>query len=333
MVNTSSSTADLKETVPGTIPEQNRNAGGRSGIPIIFVHQGYSFYLEYTLRQAAHSNPDSPVHLLGDPENNRFPFLIHHNVSDLFNPETDRFKSVYQHDSPNHYDYEQFCFLRWYLVKELMRREGYQQVFVADSDVMIYSNMTHYVNQAGLTKYQAAYNVGVDYQWVRSASGHSSYWSLEGISRFCDLMSNLYTEPRLVTFTDQIRAEKIIKNDRAGISDMTALYIFYEEENSQIRNLSACQNGSAFDHNILMATNYDLDEYEFGLGRKKIVIKNGHPVAYNVLLKKEIVLHTLHFQGNSKNIIHRYYTGGGLLGNKALRELRFRASVLYHMVK
>ncbi|KAA9356711.1 hypothetical protein [Larkinella humicola] len=333
MINTSPTSIDLKETVPGTTQEQNKKSGGRSGIPIIFVHQRYSFYLEYTLRQAAHSNPDSPIHLLGDVENNRFPFLIHHNVSDLLNPETDWFKSVYQHQSPNHYDYELFCFVRWYLVKELMRREGYRQVFVADSDVMIYSDITHYVNQAGLTKYQAAYNIGVDYQWVRSASGHSSYWTWEGISQFCNLMSNLYTEPRFMTFMDQIRAEKIIKNDRAGISDMTALYIFYEEENAKIRNLSACQNGSAFDHNISMATNYDLDEYEFGLGRKKIVIKNGHPVAYNVLLKKEIVLHTLHFQGNSKNIIHRYYTGGGLLANKTFRELRFRASVLYHMVK
>ncbi|WP_138991941.1 hypothetical protein [Larkinella sp. C7] len=333
MINTSPSSADLKETVPGTTRDQNQKSGGRSGIPIIFVHQHYSFYLEYTLRQAAHSNPDSPIHLLGDADNNRFPFLIHHNVSDLLNSETDWFKSVYQHQSPNHYDYELFCFVRWYLVKELMRREGYQQVFVADSDVMIYSDISHYVNQAGLTKYQAAYNVGVDYQWVRSASGHSSYWTWEGISQFCDLMSNLYTLPRFITFMDQIRAEKIIKNDRAGISDMTALYVYYEEENSRIRNLSACLNGSAFDHNISMATNYDLDEYEFGLGRKKIVIKNGHPVAYNLLLKKEIILHTLHFQGNSKNIIHRYYTGGGLLGNKALREIRFRASVLYHMVR
>lgn len=333
MINTTTTSTTLNETVPGTIDGIIKESGERSGIPIIFIHQHYSFYLEYTLRQAVHSNPDSPIHLIGDPENNQFPFVIHHNISDFLNQDTDFFKSVYQHQSPNHYDYELFCFIRWYLVKELMEREGYRQVFVADSDVMIYTDITDYVNQTSLNNSLAAFNLGVDYQWVRSASGHSSYWTWEGINQFCELMTDLYTEQRYITFMDQIRAEKVIKNDRAGISDMTALYIFYEEKNAQIRNLSECTDGAAFDHNISMATNYNLDEYEFALGRKKIVIKNGHPVAYNVVLKKDINLHTLHFQGNSKNIVHRYYTGGGMLTNRTFRELRFQASVLYHMVR
>ncbi|MGA0558590.1 hypothetical protein ACO2Q8_18155 [Larkinella sp. VNQ87] len=316
------------------VTENSTNkASRRSGIPIVFVHQRYSYYLEFTLRQAAYSNPDSPIHLLGDEENNRFPFIKHHLIADYRSSDADRFKQVYIHNSPNSYDYELFCFVRWYLVKELMRREGYTEVFVADSDVMIYANLSTYVREAGLQNYIAAFNVGVDYQWVRSSSGHSSYWTWEGINRFCDLAIDLYTEPRLMAFMDQIRAEKIIKNDRAGISDMTALYVFYEEETGRIRNLSESVNGGAFDHNICMATNFNLDEYEFGLGRKKIVMKQGRPIAYNVILKQEIILHTLHFQGNSKNIVHRYYTGKGLLGNKLFREMRFKASVLYHMVK
>ncbi|MRS62558.1 hypothetical protein [Larkinella terrae] len=198
---------------------------------------------------------------------------------------------------------------------------------------MIYSDITDYANKTGLNTQIAAFNVGSDYQWVRSASGHSSFWTMEGIEQFCELAIQLYTEPRFITFMDQIRSEKIIKNDRAGISDMTALYVFYEEKMPMIRNLSECLNGAAFDHNISMATNYNLDEYEFGLGRKKIVIKDGFPYSYNVFLKKKILLHTLHFQGNSKNIVHRYYTGGGLWSSKTFRELRFKASVLYHMVK
>jgi hypothetical protein len=333
MINTSKASSKSGGTVPGTVDLPSRNPSGSPGIPIVFIHQHYSFYLEYTLRQAAHSNPDSPIHLLGDEENNRFPFLIHHNIKNFLNEETAYFKSVYHHQSPNQYEYELFCFIRWYLVKELMRREGYHQVFVADSDVMIYSDITGYMNQTGMSKKSAAFNIGVDYQWVRSASGHSSFWTWEGINEFCELQAKLYTDPRFMVFMDQIRSEKIIKNDRAGISDMTALYVFYEKEQSKIRNLSECRNNSAFDHNIAMATNYNLDEYDFGLGRKKIVIKNGHPIAYNVLLNKEISLHTLHFQGNSKNIIHRYFTGDGMMGNKTFRELRFRASVLYHMVR
>ncbi|GAB3338894.1 hypothetical protein GCM10027299_51370 [Larkinella ripae] len=333
MVDTSAVQSESSITVPGISHKQTENPGHRSGIPIIFIHKGYSPYLEFTLRQVVHSNPNSPIHFLGDSTNNRFPFVIHHHISEYLNEEADHFTQVYQHTSPNQFDYELFCFVRWYVVKELMKREGFSRVFVADSDVMIYSDITAFVNRSNLDTCLAAYNIGVDHQWVRSASGHSSYWTWEGINLFCEMAINLYSEPRLMAFMDQIRAEKIIKNDSAGVSDMTALYVFYEEHRSRIQSLSECRNGSAFDHNICMATNYNLNEYEFGLGRKKIVMKNGSPVAYNKFLKQEITLHTLHFQGNSKNIIHRYYTGKGLLDNKVYRELRFRASVLYHMVK
>ncbi|GAB3275734.1 hypothetical protein GCM10027347_49210 [Larkinella harenae] len=333
MINTSPLEPEPRVTYPGTINDEMGNSGDRSGIPIIFIHKNYSPYLEFTLRQAVFSNPRSPIHLLGDTQNDRFPFLSHHLITDYLNEESDQFTKVYQHSSPNHYDYELFCFVRWYLVKELMKREGYSRVFVADSDVMIYTDITTYINHTGLDNNLAAFNVGADYQWVRSASGHSSYWSWEGINRFCQVAIGLYTDPRLMKFMEQIRAEKIIKSDRAGVSDMTALYVFYEEEPDRIRNLSECRNGAAFDHNICMATNYNLDEYEFGLGRKKIVMKEGYPVAYNVLLKQKIKLNTLHFQGNSKNIVHRYFTGHGLLASKIYRELRFQASVMYHMVK
>lgn len=333
MVNASPFESEPYTTTPGSASQQKEKSGDKTGIPIIFIHKNYSPYLEFTLRQAVHTNPKSPIHLLGDEANNRFPFLIHHHIRDFFNEETAAFTKVYDHSSPNHYDYELFCFIRWYLVKELMKRENYSRVFVADSDVMIYSDITSYFDKSDLDNCMAAFNVGADYQWVRSASGHSSFWTWEGISRFCQMAIDLYTEPRLKGFLNQIRAEKITKNDRAGVSDMTALYVFYEEETARIRNLSESRNGGAFDHNICMATNFNLDEYEFGLGRKKIVMKHGQPVAYNLVLKQEVMLHTLHFQGNSKNIVHRYFTGKGLLGNTVFRELRFQASVLYHMVK
>ncbi|MFC5408425.1 hypothetical protein ACFPMF_03840 [Larkinella bovis] len=333
MVTMSPKASESVRTVSATIDSQQIDAGNHSGIPIVFIHKNYSPYLEFTLRQAAFSNPNSPIYLLGDDQNNRFPFLIHRQIDAYENPDSDYFKKVYEHYSPNHYDYELFCFIRWYLVRELMKREGFSEVFVADSDVMIYANITEYISQTGLRNTIAAFNIGSDYQWVRSASGHSSYWTWEGIELFCKLAADLYTEPRLRTFMEQIRSEKIIKNDRAGISDMTALYVFYEQEKARIRNLSECRDDTAFDHNICMATNFNLDEYEFGLGQKKVVIKKGYPVAYNRLLKKEIRLHTLHFQGNSKKLIHRYFTANGLLARKLFREFRFLASVLYHMVR
>jgi len=309
------------------------NLVDQSVIPIVFIHQHYTPYLEFTLRQAVHTNPDSPVHLLGDEENDRFPFLIHDSIKSLRSADSARFAAVYQHDSPNQYGYELFCFERWFLVKELMARQGYQQVFVADSDVMIFSDLTDYVNQHARHNYFAAFNVGSDYQWVRSASGHSSYWTWEGINRFCELAIQLYTEPRLMAFMDKIRADKKAKNDKAGISDMTALYVFYEEFGSRILNLSQCSDNGVFDHNICMSTNYSLHEYEFRSGHKKITMQQKTPVCYNRLLHQPVTMHTLHFQGGSKNIVHRYFTGKGLFRERIFRELRYQTSRVYRTVR
>ncbi|WP_128543555.1 hypothetical protein [Larkinella soli] len=329
MEDTASPVTPAGETVfhPTEKPE------ARAGIPIIFIHQNYSPYLEFTLRQAVHTNPDSPVYLLGDPANNRFPFLIHKQINELKSADAQRFQEVYRHQSPNGYAYELFCFIRWFLVKELMQQQGYREVFVADSDVMIFSNLTRYSGETGLNTYLAGFNLGADFQWVASASGHSSYWTREGIDRFCALAIQLYTEPRLMAFMEKIRLGKIEKNDQAGFSDMTALYVYYEEYGTRVRNLSQAREGSAFDHNICMSTNFRIDEYEFEAGRKKVVMREGRPIARNRLLNQDILLHTLHFQGNSKNVVHRYYTGKGLLGSRLFRELRYQASLVYRKVK
>ena len=97
-------------------------------------------------------------------------------------------------------------------------------------------------------------------------------------------------------------------------------------------NFSECAEGAVFDHNICMATNYSLHEYEFRSGHKKVMMQQGHPVCHNVLLGRPVTMHTLHFQGGSKNIVHRYFTGKGLTGERIFRELRYRTSLLYRKV-
>ena len=47
-------------------------------IPIVFIHRGYSDYMEYSLRQARAAVPDgTEIFLLGDRNNDRFDFVNH----------------------------------------------------------------------------------------------------------------------------------------------------------------------------------------------------------------------------------------------------------------
>jgi len=306
----------------------------QAGIPMLFVHQQDSPYLSFTLAQAQHANPQSPIHLIGDEHNQHYTQVFHHLIDRLKDPDAQAFIKAYRHHSTNHYDYELFCFLRWFLIRALMREWDYRSVFVADSDVMVYAELSRHARRIGLgNTCMAAFNIGVDHRWVQSASGHSSYWTWEGINLFCQFLLELYTTPEGTARLEGVLQQKQEIRDAVGVSDMTALYLFYERYSSQITNLSRCLDGSTFDHNIGMGTNYDIEEFETQRGRKRIWMLEGHPVCYNRQQDCLINMLSLHFQGGYKNVVHRYYTGKGLWHRRVWREMRFQASRFYRFLR
>lgn len=109
-------------------------------LPIVFIHKGYSDYMEYSLRQAKYSNPDSELILLGDEANDRFDFITHVNMKNYSSSAND-FAKFYKHYSTNPYHYELFCIQRWFILNEYMNEKNIDKCFVCDTDVMIYSNI------------------------------------------------------------------------------------------------------------------------------------------------------------------------------------------------
>ena len=81
--------------------------------PIVFIHTGYSDYMEYSLRQAKHTNPDTEIILLGDDVNDRFPFVTHVNIKDYFNGASE-FAKIYKHYSTNPYSYNSRVSSEWH---------------------------------------------------------------------------------------------------------------------------------------------------------------------------------------------------------------------------
>lgn len=304
-----------------------------SPVPIVFVHEGYSFYLEFSLRQARHTNPDSPLHLIGDARNNRFPFVQHLPVSSLIEQDYRHFGEVYTHASPNQLRYELFCFRRWFLLRELMHRQQYLLAFMADSDVMIYDQLAHSASRMIRQSCLAAYNSGADCDWVNSASGHSSFWTREGIDQFCQFLLRIYSHPDYRPLLDTIRSQNHLVTNEAGISDMTALYLFMKQQRGKILNLSKFRRGRAFDHNVGTATNYNLCEYALDHGIKRIVwLEQNTPVCFNKLCQQPVLMVTLHFQGPTKRVIHRHYVGDDLQLLRFYREARLQIANGYYRV-
>lgn len=303
-------------------------------MPIVFVHRNKHFYLNFTLRQAKLSNPASSVYLIGNQVKAAYPMIECIPIESLPAESSTYFANCYEHVSPNPFDYELFCFQRWFIVHEFMQQKGYEIILAADSDIMLYGDLNELAQRMHRGNYQAAFSIGADHGWVHCASGHVSCWTRAGIANFCTFLLSLYTDALIRSDWETICANPLLNNCHVGISDMTALYLFYIRNKETILNQSVVADNQVFDHNMMMATNYEHGEYAMQ-GRVKRIkwLRNGQPIAYNQLKNTTVRMSALHFQGNSKNRIHRYYTGNDLLLQRVFRESRLQAAFMYYKAK
>jgi len=186
-------------------------------------------------------------------------------------------------------------------------------VFACDSDLMIYANL--YEDISLYKNYLACFcstHYQENFRW--SASGHISFWTLEGIKKFCAFIEEYYTTDKINILFQKVNYHNS-NNVPGGICDMTLLYLFYLENKDHIKNLLIVDNDHAFDDNINVSENYYKDEYEFNLTKKVKNIKfiNKKPYCNNLILNKDINFKVLHFQNGAKNIINNYYDADGIL--------------------
>ncbi|KAA9357520.1 hypothetical protein [Larkinella humicola] len=305
-------------------------------IPIIFVHSGYQSYLEYSLRQCRLANPASAVYLLGDEDNkNRFPFVTHVPIASLNPEKSDWFTKRYVHRSYNPEWYERLCFVRWFYVLAFMEERKLDEVFVADSDVMLYKNLDHYAAWTSRKPgQQSAYcltdhqSIG-SYSWV--ASAHSSFWTRKGIADFCAYLLKTYQ-----TTANQARLEEKWQYHQqnglaGGVSDMALLYLYETDHPGQVVNLLQPSAGpnqplrEVFDVNVSIPHNQVDNEFEMDeRSLKKVRWEHQEFVGYNRILKETCIFNSLHFQGLSKRCIHQYYQGTDLKLHQLMEEVKHR---------
>jgi hypothetical protein len=283
----------------------------KDSIPLIMTHRGYSRYLEYTLRQAKKYNRKKNVILLGD-NSNHFPFVTHCQFDDYSGPSVAAFTARYKHLSTNPYDIELYCFLRWFIIRDYMKRHDIQRAFICDTDVLLYANVNEIYN---------TFNEKEVYLMVREygnpelppppiVSGGQSFWTLTMLDRFCNFLEHFYEKyEQEIAAKMKYHLSRRQTGDNGGICDMTAVGFFYLENQSVIGNILSVKNHSTTDGTLSSSNNALQDEYEVDTNGKKFVFKKGIPFCYNPIIKEEIKFYLLHFQGPSKYLIKNYYRG------------------------
>lgn len=195
--------------------------------PIIFIHQGKANYLPYALGQAQFSCPNAQIILLGTKENQsliKSPLLknppIFPSIAD-YSVQAREFGQVYFHQSNNSYDYELFCFQRWF--------------------VLLYSP---------LIKEDYA-----DYAWAgliygqQMTSLHTAYFTQNALYAYCQLC--------LAKFKEKNTLIQLYKEKNASITGMTMAGLFSQSFVYPAQNLAHIFDSSLIENDGIYETTWE----------------------------------------------------------------------------
>lgn len=234
-------------------------------------------------------------------------------VSELGSEKFQEFQSLYVHLSPNSYEYELFCFERYFLLEEYMRQKQIEECIMSDSDVCTFVNYSI----LDFPKYEIAASC----MYYRDSSKwmivpHVTYWRKEKLMDFTEYLIKQYRDrsERLINKHTQLIESKA----SYGISDMSLMYLWVTECCKDFWNLAIEQNGQAFDVFLTSKVNCDGVPFQMMNGIKKIMFKNKLP--YFVTEDGNLLrANVLHAQGDSKKYIN-------MLVNKRYSLLEIRLS-------
>jgi len=267
-------------------PEPAKSAVIREGaVPVVFIHRGDDDYLAHSLQQAKRSSPQSDIVLIGDSDNLKYASetVQHFRIDDYFQSAA-RFAEVYKHQSGNSYDYELFCFQRWFILKEFVKANGIERCCYLDSDILLYADANH-------PEFHGFTNV-----WVMLTFNTAS--TLED---FCYLIDIYFRNPDLhdylLAYTQKLGYQ--------GLNDMVFSSLYLEHWPQYKQNLDGIFGESFFDGNIGHPLRIpEIPEEGGGVvemldGKKKVYRINGGLYA-KAGERRWIKINSLHFQAENK---------------------------------
>ena len=267
-------------------------------IPVILIHSGFQDYVNYSLNKALENNT---VYLVGDVDpninNENFKFL---KLENYINEDFSEFKNIYTHLSTNPYNFELFCFLRWFILQEFMEKNSLDLVFYIDSDVMLYVD----VNEEW-KKFEQ-----FDFTLLHRTAAVSSFITKTGIDNFKNGLLKIYRNKNSYDYK-KIESHFFTRqqfNLGGGVCDMTLLEYYHYHDSiggnpGKVGEMMVIIENSTYDHNINAEDQY----FEYENGIKKVQMINGVPYVNSRKLNKLIKFNSLHFNSGAKSLMKYYY--------------------------
>jgi hypothetical protein len=259
--------------------------------PIVFVQRGLAFYFPTVVIQSARRCVSSLIHVISDIDPESFlPIALKHRVrwtpiADL-EAATVEFRRHYVHLSVNRPWLEQFCFERWFMIRELCRHQGIESIIHLDSDVLVESDVGRHLMQRR----------GPTVMFSRRMGPHVAFF------RDIGQLENL-CEDILVTYTTAEGVEGLRSAYRAirdrgqfgSISDMYFLERRADAAGEGYGDTFEIVKGEFFDHSMGMT-----EGYESRFGTKIVRHRDGAAYCHHLATNAWPRVLALHFQGVTK---------------------------------
>lgn len=263
-------------------------------IPVVVISKSFKPCpeLELVVNQAASMGND--VVLLGDEGNQQYALDYHLFMSNHYEG-VEEFESLYQHLSTNPENIEMFCFSRWFILRNFLRSLNLPGALYIDNDILLFANAN---DEFEKRKHLYCMLSG-------RTSGHSSYWSLEGIEAFCDYLMEIYSDKTSYDYTrlaSHYRVRQIFGLP-GGLCDMTLLESFARYKFPHLVGegsvVNACPRPDFYyDHVIQQSEGFEMEN-----GVKKFTFTEGVPYAIHAASGYHIPFATVHFQGVHKPLM------------------------------
>lgn len=258
---------------------------------IIFIHtKKIPLYLKLAIYQAVSVMPDVRVHLITDRVF-RSKMVTTYSLEDYMQSAND-FKQKYVHRSSYSYDFELFCFQRWFILRDFVSKTKLEKSFLyLDSDVFLYSD---FFQKLELGDFKMTVTSGF---WPQ----YSLFKDEEAIIDFSNFISGYFSLKEKNDYLEEWwQTQFVQKNIFGGVCDMTLLGLY----SSNCLDLFEVKEG--YFNTTVGAIKEDavklgLDVNQFNLSR--FSYKNEKATI------SDVKIHALHFQAGAKILAAKYYCG------------------------
>ena len=259
---------------------------------IIYVHTGDSFYLLPNLLHTRAYNPNAKIILLGDKKNAYVEeWGFEHFLLDEYMNLAHQFEQGDVHYSPNSYQFELFCFQRWFAISEFAQKQHLEKFLVCDTDAFLYCNIDDEFD-----KYS-----NVDFTITRNGTPCFTYFSKDSIKRFVEYITWCYTSEVGKKRIEDYHQRLVDSNKDYGISDMSAFVAWEQLGGAMAIHVDVPNKSIAYDHNFIDVN----DGYKMDGSHKLIAWENDIPYEFLASTGEKIMIKANHLQGKSKYLIHK----------------------------